>query len=107
MSAWSPALRDGSAWTEYLKFNFGGTARINKVRIGTPIMANMVISRSVYSVRIESGSNCDTFKNKFETRIPTNNMIEFQDTVVASVIKITILGLDSFAPDLSPIAVNE
>jgi len=42
-----------------------------------------------------------------EQGIPVNNIIEFPRPVVASVIKIVIIGSDQSNQDASPIAVNE
>ncbi len=106
-TAWSPALRDGLSWTEYLKFTFGGTARITRVRIGTPFTVNSIINRVVTKVRIEESTNCQYFSTVLEQGIPVNNIIEFPRPVVASVIKIVIIGADQSNQDASPIAVNE
>ena len=94
-------------WTEYLKFSFGGTARITRLRIGTPLTVNMIINRVATKVRIEESTNCQDFSPVFEQGIPFNNIIEFPRPVVASVINIVIIGSDQSNLDASPIAVNE
>jgi hypothetical protein len=100
-------LRDGPGWPEYLIFNFGATARVTRVRIGTPLTLGKINYRVVSKVRIEAANNCDNFNVMFEAGIPFNNIIEFPNTVVASHIKIVIIGSDNGNMDASPIAINE
>jgi len=61
----------------------------------------------VSKVRIEASNNCDKFTRIYEQGIPPNNIIDFPKTIVASVIRIVIVGSEPSNQDSSPIAVNE
>jgi hypothetical protein len=53
-SAWSPALRDGVGWNEYLIFNLGGIARITRIKFGQPTAIGQISYRIVTKVLTES-----------------------------------------------------
>ena len=107
-AAWSPALRDGSLWNEYLKFNLGGTARVTGIMIKSPALLNGISYRAISKVRIEASSNCENFVPVYDSGIPVDFTIRFAKTVVASNFKIVITGLDSNDnSDTSPIGVNK
>jgi hypothetical protein len=104
--AWSPALRDGIGWQEYLTFSFNSTARISALRIGTPTSIGNKNFRSVFKVRIEVSSNCHHFTPVLESAIPVDNIIRFAKTLIASNLKIIFIGVDPTNADASPIGIN-
>ena len=91
---------------EYLKFNFGGPARINRMKIFSPVNVLGVSRRQVTRVRIEASNNCDFFSYVLETDIPANNTITFPTAIEASNIKVIITGSDSANADTKPMAIN-
>ena len=108
LAAWAPALRDGSLWREFLKFNLGGTARITGILIKSPALLNSINYRVVSKVLIEASNNCDNFVPVYDSGIPVDGVVRFAKTVIASNVKITITGLDSSDnADASPIAINK
>ena len=106
ITVWSPALRTGTGWGEYLLFDFLATARLNGVRIGNKENINGKTYRVATSVKIEVSMSLPFYNYVVERGIPPDNIVRFDKAVEARYARLTIVPtMDN--PDASPIGVNQ
>lgn len=104
--AWSPALRTGKGWREYLLFDFLAVARLNWVKVGTPKTINGKSYRVAADVIIETSNVASSFNFvKKQIGIPPDNTIKFGPIEARYAKLIIIPTYDN--PEASPVAVNE
>ena len=104
-TAWSPALRTGTGWTEYLLFDFIGVYRINRLKVQTPQEGSFLINyREVESVTIEISNSLPFFNYITEKTPDVNSLIVLDAAVETRYIKLGIKAkMDN--PDASPIGI--
>ena len=104
-TAWSPALRTGTGWSEYLLFDFIGVYRINRLKVQTPQEGSFLINyREVESVTIEISNSLPFFNYITEKTPDVNSLIVLDAAVETRYIKLGIKAkMDN--PDASPIGI--
>ena len=89
---WSPALRTGVGWEEYLQFDFGTITRINRVKIETP--PNGLIDgkdfRGVEMVKFEITNSLPNFNFVAWKGIPYSKMVDLDSAVQTRYMRLTI-----------------
>lgn len=88
---WSPAVRTGDKWANYLVFDFKMPMRISKVRVGTPETLNGRNYRIAERVRVESSNVPDKQYLLVEKALPGDKMIVFDKPIIARYIRLTII----------------
>ena len=105
---WSPALRYGSEYKNYIEFDFLIVARINQVYIGTneyPIGGDLY--RTAKKVLIEAATSYGQYEFVTKKNIATDNLVTFTETVRARFVRITILEVTSADATSIPIGMNK
>ena len=104
-TAWSPALRTGTGWNEYLLFDFIGVYRINRLRVETPPEGSFEKNyREVESVTIEISNSLPFFNYITEKSPGIGGLIELDYAVETRYIRLGIIALMS-NPDASPLGI--
>lgn len=90
-SAWSPAVRDGDHWQEYLQFDFLDVARVGRIHVGRNTFGGNF--RTAGRVRVTAahtpgGAN---FGTVWEGDVPADNVVDLGRTVTARLMRIVIL----------------
>ena len=108
-SAWSPALRPGRGWKEYLLFDFRVNVRLTMVRIGKPTAVGTSQGlRVLDTVTIEASNvpgNYYEYVSNGETY--SNDTLIFDKPITARFAKIIIKPTSSGNEESYPLAVNK
>ena len=106
--AWSPALRTGTAWSEYIVVDFVDIARINKIQVKTPTPGSVrgKTFRSVTAVKVEASNSFPYWNYVTQKGLGVDYMIELDQALQTRYIKLTFTASYETA-DASPIGVNE
>lgn len=102
---WSPALRTGTEWHDYLIFDLKKLTRISKVHVGTPASSAGNDLRKIETIRVEAGISPDLYFFVAES-YPNQGFITFSSAVTARFIKLTVIPLANDAEPL-PIGINK
>lgn len=103
--AWSPALRTGTAWAEYIVVDFVDIARINQIQVKTPTGGTRTF-RAVTKVKVEASNSYPYWNYVTEKGLDVNALIHLDQALQTRYIKLTFTA-NYDTPDASPIGVNE
>ena len=103
--AWSPALRTGIAWAEYIVVDFVDIARINQIQVKTPTGGTRTF-RQVTQVKVEASNSYPYWNYVTEKGLDVNALIHLDQALQTRYIKLTFKA-NYDTPDASPIGVNE
>ena len=103
--AWSPALRTGIAWAEYIVVDFVDIARINQIQVKTPTGGTRTF-RAVTRVKVEASNSYPYWNYVTEKGLDVNALIHLDQALQTRYIKLTFTA-NYDTPDASPIGVNE
>ncbi len=109
-SAWSPAVRLGDEWRNYLEFDLGVVARVSRLTIGQPSTVGTDPVRHVTRATVLY-SRVPGFVERTEVEqadlTETAGVITFDAPVEARFFRVVVLDASSDAPlDTTPMAVN-
>lgn len=104
---WSPALRTGTGWQEYLQFDFGTIARLNRVKIDTPPNGDIDGKTfiGVESIKIEVTDSPPYFNYVATKGIPPERIVELDSAVQARYARMTIFPKKENDPATTAIGV--
>ena len=99
---WSPALRTGTGWNEYLVFDFGVIARLNQVKV-----VSTEDLRKVVRVKIEVTNSLPYFNYVTEKGIPPDQIVTLDSAVQARYAKLTVIAEAEKNPGVLPIGLSK
>ena len=105
--AWSPALRTGQGWQDYLTFDFLDVARINRIHIGTNEVVNSRRFRPATKVMLQISSTPNVFRDLMSVELPPDGNIEMDKPLLTRFVQVVILEVADGDEENEPIGVNE
>ncbi len=106
--AWSPALRTGKGWRDFVDFDLLENARINRVTVGRPGFSGF---RSITKLKVQTSLVKDYFQDAKEHTMTaaagSYDNITFSTPVWARYVRILVVEVDDNYADSQSIGINK